>query len=223
MDDGIRVLVVGDRDMLSEALSLCAHSASGLAMVDPTETVEQAIRLCRRESIDVVLVDIDRPSHAGVEAVHQIHSECPQVRIIALSAFGGTELIASSIIAGACGYAPTSSGIDQLIRAIRRAAAGEMVMPATDLPTVLDELRGTRVRASAEARSSQRLTGRERQILRGLAAGQGIGEIAEMLGISPLTVQSHVKNILAKLGVHSKVEAVWLAWREGLVPVPQSA
>jgi len=97
---------------------------------------------------------------------------------------------------------------------VRRAAAGELVMPERDLAAVVEQLRGSRPTTGELA--LRRLTPREAEILRSLAAGETTTQIAEALGISALTVQSHVKSILAKLGVHSKIEAVTLAWRHGL-------
>jgi DNA-binding NarL/FixJ family response regulator len=105
---------------------------------------------------------------------------------------------------------------------VRRAAAGELIMPEADLAQVLERLRIGQAGPQAEA-ALERLTPRETEILRALAAGNTIGEIAVALGISAMTVQSHVKNILAKLGVHSKIEAVTLAWRHGFSSASRSA
>lgn len=223
MDAGVRVLVVGDREMVTQCLRADLDGRSDLSLVGAAAEVEAAARLCRTSLVDVVLVDLDRPGGAGVEAIRRLRSACPEVKVIALGPFGGTELIVESLIAGACGYAQRSSRIEELIEIIRRAVLGEMVMPAGDLAHVLDELHRTRIRSQVREGALRRLTAREMEILRELAACRGTGQIAEALGISPLTVQSHVKNILAKLGLHSKVEAVALAWREGLAPIPQSA
>jgi DNA-binding NarL/FixJ family response regulator len=223
MDAGVRVLVVDDREMVYQGLSLFLDRRDDLSVVGPADDVETAARLCNETPIDVVLIDVDRPNDDGVRAIRFLRSACPDVKVVALTAFGATELVVAAMIAGACGYAQKSCGIEELVEVIRRAAAGEMVMPSSDLPRILDELQETRLRASMQELALQRLTAREVEILRELAAGRTTGQIAASLGISPLTVQSHVKNILAKLGVHSKVEAVTLAWREGLAPIPQSA
>jgi DNA-binding NarL/FixJ family response regulator len=124
--------------------------------------------------------------------------------------------------AGASGYLPKTRAADDLVSVVRRAAAGEIVMADDDLPVVLDELRTGREPNVAAELALRRLTARETEILRAMAAGDAAGEIAETLGISSLTVQSHVKNILAKLGVHSKIEAVTMAWRHGLATVSRS-
>jgi two-component system nitrate/nitrite response regulator NarL len=109
------------------------------------------------------------------------------------------------------------SGGSATLSALRRALAGELVLPAVHLPNLVERLRTSRELSDAERLGC--LTGREREILRLLADGGATAEIATALGISPMTVQSHVKNILSKLGVHSKVEAVTLAWRTGLASV----
>jgi two-component system nitrate/nitrite response regulator NarL len=123
-------------------------------------------------------------------------------------------VIADALAAGACGYVPKTRAVDELMDVVRRAAAGELVMPERDLAAVVDQLRGSR--PSSGELALRRLTPREAEILRSLASGQTTTQVAESLGISALTVQSHVKSILAKLGVHSKIEAVTLAWRHGL-------
>ena len=94
------------------------------------------------------------------------------------------------------------------------------MLPADDLSQLVDRLTAPSLADGTGARAVGRLTPREREILRMLAAGASTADLAEAFGISPLTVQSHVKNILAKLGVHSKVEAVRLAWRHGLATTP---
>jgi DNA-binding NarL/FixJ family response regulator len=112
---------------------------------------------------------------------------------------------------------PKTRAVDELMDVVRRAAAGELVMPERDLAPVLEQLRNGHARPEGEL-LLRRLTPRETEILRSLAGGETTTQVAEGLGISALTVQSHVKSILAKLGVHSKIEAVTLAWRYGLAP-----
>ena len=104
--------------------------------------------------------------------------------------------------------------MDEVFTVVGRAAAGEIVMPVSDRTSAPGRLRG-----SPSEHELARMTPRETQVLRGLAAGRTAAQIAASLGISALTVQSHVKSILVKLGVHSKIEAVTLAWRHGLIPI----
>ncbi|MGZ5129516.1 MAG: response regulator transcription factor, partial [Actinomycetota bacterium] len=107
--------------------------------------------------------------------------------------------------------------------AFRRARAGELVLPARDLPFLVDRLRERGAPRRDERALLASLTGRETEILALLADGMATRDVAERLDISPLTVQSHVKNILAKLGVHTTVEAVRIAWRHGLHAASRTA
>jgi two-component system nitrate/nitrite response regulator NarL len=137
--------------------------------------------------------------------------------VLCVSEARAPDAAAGALAAGAVGVIRPDSGGNATLSALRRALAGELVLPAVHLPNLVDRLRTGRDMTDAERLSS--LTGREREILRLLADGGATTEIAASLGISPMTVQSHVKNILSKLGLHSKVEAVTLAWRSGLASV----
>lgn len=223
MGDVIRVLVVDDQEMFSEALALLLERQRGMTLVASAGTAEAGIALCRTERPDVVLMDLDLPDLDGIEATRRIKQDSPGAKVVVLSALSSPEAIAGALAAGACGYVPKSREVDELLDAVRRAAAGEIVMPATDLPIVLDLLENGRRPPSVGEFALRRLTARETEILRALAGGESTAAVAASLGISPLTVQSHVKSILAKLGVHSKIEAVTLAWRHGLAPTSRTA
>jgi DNA-binding NarL/FixJ family response regulator len=127
-----------------------------------------------------------------------------------------------ALAAGACGVVPTQRDATSLIDALRRACAGELVLPADELPNLVERMHAARAGAGG-GRLLATLTARERQVLTALAEGATTDGIAFDLGISPATVQTHVKNILSKLGVHSKVEAVGAAWRAGLALGARSA
>jgi two-component system nitrate/nitrite response regulator NarL len=157
-----------------------------------------------------------------VEATRRIRAAFPGTKVVVVTALEDPAVVATALAAGACGYVPKTRAVDDLLDVLQRAAAGELVMPEADLAPVLAELQAGRVPPSGRL-GLRRLTPRESEILRALAAGDQIPEIAEHLGITALTVQSHVKNILAKLGVHSRLEAVTLAWRHGFAPAVTSA
>jgi len=223
MSGPLRVLVVDDHEMFSEALALLFERQPGIELLAAVSSGEEAIEVCRTEAPSVVLMDVDLPGMDGIEATRRIRELCPGTRVVMLTALESHTLIASALAAGACGYVPKTRASEDLLDVVRRAAAGEIVMPDRDLPLVLGELRNGSEPAVVAELALRRLTARETQILQALAAGEATVDIADVLGISPLTVQSHVKSILAKLGVHSKIEAVTMAWRHGLASASRSA
>ena len=213
-----RVLVVDDHEMFSEARAMLLTRQPDVVLVGSARDAEEAIRLIDVDEIDpdVVLMDLDLPGIDGIQATRRIREMSPDAKVVVLTAMQDPEIIADALAAGACGYVPKTRAVDELMDIVRRAAAGELVMPERDLAPVIEQLRNGR--APQGERLLRRLTPRESEILRTLAAGETTSQVAEQLGISALTVQSHVKSILAKLGVHSKIEAVTLAWRHGLAP-----
>jgi DNA-binding NarL/FixJ family response regulator len=218
MDERLCVAVVDDHARLVGVLRTTIGS-SPLRVIGPFEPHDRRLRL----GVDVVVVDLDRDDGHGLATLVRIcevaHSA---IRIIAATADHDPELGSAVVTAGASGLLLTDEKSRDLEDVLRRAVAGELVLPDAHLSSLVDRLRSVRAeRAGAAAVAS--LTARELQVLGALAHGGSTGEIAALLEISPMTVQSHVKNVLTKLGVHSKVEAVRLGWRCGAVAVPATA
>lgn len=220
--DAIDVLVVDDHELFCEAIGLALQGEAGLRLLATAHDLDEALARCADHPPDVVLMDVDLPGVDGVEATRRLRAAHPEARVVMITGLEDPALIASALAAGACGFVPKTRAVEELVDVVRRAAAGELVMPEAHLAPVLAELQAGRG-AQPDLLLLRRLTPREGEILRALAAGDGIPEIAERLGISALTVQSHVKNILAKLNVHSRLEAVTLAWRAGFAPTARSA
>jgi DNA-binding NarL/FixJ family response regulator len=206
-----RVLVVDDHEVFAEALEAFLGRQPDIRLVGSARDADEAMALLGKKP-NVVLMDLDMPGTDGIEATRRIRVAAPDAKVVLLTGVERPDAIAKALSAGACGYVPKSRAVDEVLDVVRRAAAGEIIMPASDLASILGQLRGLGEDGLA------RLTPRETQVLRALAAGGTAAQIAESLGISTLTVQSHVKSILAKLGVHSKIEAITLAWRHGLAP-----
>ena len=218
MEDRIRVSVVDDHIRLVESLRLAWGRGSRLRVLGPFVPGVAALRAAP----DVIVVDLERDDGRGLGALVEVCDAVHDVRVIAATTERDPELGSAIVTAGASGLLPSWGDPAEMEDAIRRAVAGELVLPDDHLSSLVDRLRAVRARVT-EAANLESLPARELEVLRLLSDGRSTVEIAALLSISPMTVQSHVKNVLAKLGVHSKVEAVRLAWRFGAIAMPASA
>ncbi len=213
----IAVLIVDDERTFGEALQLALRHERDLTVVDVVTDGEGALEAVRRHRPDVVLMDVAMPGMSGIEATRRIKGSDPEARVLILSGHEDPLLLARAVQAGAIGLLRKTEAVATVADAVRRAYRGE---PIHDEDEVESALRRLRHRRSAEADAAtrlQRLTPRERQVLERMATGASPEEIAKTLGMSPHTLRTHVQNILLKLGVHSKMEALVLAIRHGLV------
>jgi DNA-binding NarL/FixJ family response regulator len=218
MEDRIRVSVVDDHIRLVESLRLAWGRGSRLRVLGPFVPGVAALRAAP----DVIVVDLERDDGHGLGALVEVCDAVHDVRVIAATTERDPELGSAIVTAGASGLLPSWGDPAEMEDAIRRAVAGELVLPDDHLSSLVDRLRAVRTHVT-EAANLDSLTARELEVLRLLSDGRSTVEIAALLGISPMTVQSHVKNVLAKLGVHLKVEAVRLAWRFGAIAMPPGA
>jgi len=214
MEQAVRVLLVGDAGGPAAALGAVATRRPVLRVVGPVSVAEGA-RALGTMPADVVVVDVD-PS-VLTSALTELRLADPHVRVL-VRGVAGSSLASLVLEAGGCGVLPIDLDAAGIRKAVLRARAGELVLDDIELRSVVARIADERDAREAHGVSS--LTTRELEVLRSLADGLSTREIADRLGISPMTVQSHVKNLLAKLGVHSKVEAVRVAWREGISAVP---
>jgi DNA-binding NarL/FixJ family response regulator len=166
---------------------------------------------------DVVVMDVEMPGLDGISATRRIKEQNPDTHIVIVSAHEEEHTRAKAIDAGAEGYVTKEEGIRELTSSVRAAARGEQQFTPEETRRILDHLRKRRARDAAERERVQRLTPRETEILQGLADGLQPERLAERMGITRNTLRTHVQNILFKLKVHSKVEALALAIRHGKV------
>lgn len=206
----IRVLIVDDHEMVRTGLAAFLLVHKDLENVGEADSGEEAVRLCEQTCPDVVLMDMVMPGMDGPAAIRAIRRLCPRAQIIALTSFKEQELVQEAIQAGALGFLYKNVSSDELIRAIRAAASGQ--------PTIAPEALQALIRTHAQPmRLGQDLTEREREVLALMVKGLNNVEIADRLVVSRSTVKVHVSNILAKLGVSSRTEAVALAVEHKLV------
>lgn len=212
----IRVIVVDDHAMLRRGLRFFLKGFDDLQLVGEASGGEEAIRLCSELQPDVVLMDMVMPDTNGAEATRVIRDQHPNVQVIALTSFQEQDLIEQALQAGAIGYLLKNVSADELARAIREAHAGRSIL-APEATEAL--IKATRQRSSQEEVG---LTAREQQVLALLAEGLSNAEIAERLVISLATAKFHVRGILNKLGVDSRMEAVAVAYQRGLVTTDEA-
>ena len=206
----IRVMLVDDHTMVRRGLAAFLMVFDDLKLVGEAENGEDAIRLCAEILPDVVLMDMVMPGMDGVSTTRAILQQFPSVRVLALTSFKEGDLIQKALEAGAIGYLLKDVSADELSQAIRAAHAGRATL-SPDVAQVIVHAAGQPPGPGLD------LTEREREVLTLLVEGLNNTQIAGRLTVSPSTVKSHVSNILSKLGVSSRTEAVTLALRHGLV------
>jgi two-component system nitrate/nitrite response regulator NarL len=216
MRERLSVAVVDDHARLVALLR--SDGAARLRVLGPYAPHDRMLRA----GADVIVVDLDRDDGHGLESLIRVCESVHDVRVVAATTEHDPELGSAVVTAGASGLLVPGEDVVEIEDLLRRAAAGELVLPDQHLTSLVGHL-SVAQRERAEAAAVSALTGRELQVLDALALGQSTAEIAAVLGISRMTVQSHVKNVLTKLGVHSKVEAVRMAWRCGAIAMPATA
>jgi DNA-binding NarL/FixJ family response regulator len=214
--DEIRVLIVDDHRMVADGLALTLSHSPGINVVGVGMTVAEGVSLAVEHRPDVLLIDYFLPDGTGAAAAAQIREHLPNVAIVVLTANGGDDALLAAVDAGACGFLLKTQAAIQVVDAVRRAAEGEMLIPAATLVGLIGRRRQT---GHSEGQYSQgdMLTTREQEILALMARGASNRAIAEQLVIEYSTVRSHVQRILDKLGAHSKLEAVARASESGLL------
>jgi len=207
-----RVLVVDDHEVLASSLARVLDDEPDLMSVGVAGTLERARSMIVTTAPDVVLLDHRLPDGDGVAAISELRALRPSIKVVVLTASAADHVLVAAIEAGASGFVSKSRSLGELTAAVRAAATGEAVISPELLARLLP-----RLSPSGRPRH-QELTEREREVLGLVADGLSNAVIAERLVVSVHTVRNHVANLSAKLGAHSKLEALSIAVREGLLP-----
>lgn len=205
----IRILIADDHSVVRQGLRMFLGMDPSFEIVGEAADGSEALRVARALKPDVVLMDLLMPVMDGITAIGQIRRELPDVEVLALTSVLEDEKVVGAVRAGAIGYLLKDTESDELRRAIKAAAAGQVQLSPHAAARLMREVR---VPNSPEA-----LTDRETDVLRLLAQGQANKEIARNLNIGEKTVKTHVSNILSKLNVPSRTQAALYAVRIGLV------
>jgi DNA-binding NarL/FixJ family response regulator len=216
----ITISIVDDHRVLTDALATIFRSQPDLHMqiVGVAETCAAARELLAQTCPDVLLLDVLLPDGDGLGLVPEFNRACPNTYILVLTALADEKTLMRAVETGVNGFIGKTQPLSQVIAAIRQAAEGEIAMPAGLLQRLLAQTAHLRARPVTPTRSP--LTPREQEILTHLARGKSGQDIAAALNITPLTVRTHIRNLLEKLGVHSRLEAVGYALSRGLIEPP---
>ncbi|MGW7367818.1 response regulator [Streptomyces sp. NPDC054841] len=221
----IRVLLADDQALLRSAFKVLVNSEPDMEVVGEAADGAEAVELARSTQADVVLMDIRMPGTDGLAATRMISADpgLAAVRVVMLTTFEVDEYVVQSLRAGASGFLGKGAEPDELLNAIRIAAAGEALLSPVATKGLIAKFlaQGGSSESGQESEAySERLaalTVREREVLVLVAGGHSNDEIAERLEVSPLTVKTHVNRAMAKLGARDRAQLVVIAYESGLV------
>lgn len=216
----IRILLVDDHALFRQPLAFMLEREPDMTVAGQAGTLAEARQVIQSAgSVDVAVVDLGLPDGDGVELIRDLRALNPHALVLVVTAQADRQRWAEALEAGAAGVLHKSASLDQIIDAIRRLHAGGHLLSPAELLELL-RLAGERRARDLEARAALgRLTPRERDVLQALAEGLSDKEIAQRLHISVETVRTHMVNILGKLGVESRLQALVVALRHGFVRI----
>jgi DNA-binding NarL/FixJ family response regulator len=213
----VRVLVVQDHPLLASAIARVLDSEDDLTVCGIARRADEAVRLAAKEQPSVVLMDFWLPDLTGPVAAAKIRAAVPTTAIVFHSAVESEEALLDAIDAGATAYLTKSATADELVQAVRSAAVGEVLIPVALFARAIARQRKVVMEREEREKLLADFTPRELEVLHLLAEGHNTGALAGQLGIAPHTVEWHVRHLIEKLNVHSKLQAVIAAARLGLI------
>jgi len=210
----IHVIVAEERRAMAEALA-DALAREGHLRVEVALSVSEAVRAAERVGSGVLLLDLGLPGPGAVESIRLVREAAPNVAVVAVSSSEEDLIRARAVEAGAVGFVSRTTPLGELPAIVGEASVGRSLINPDDEARLFRLLRRQRHQESTERQRVNRLTTRQLEVLQLTADGVSPGEIAERLRMSPLTLRTHMQNILTRLGVHTKLEAVTVAIRHG--------
>ena len=209
----IRILIADDHGVVRQGLRMFLSLDLDIEVVGEATNGEEALRMARELRPDVILMDLLMPVMDGIEATRAIRAELPDVEVVALTSVIEDASVIGAVRAGAIGYLLKDTDAEELHRAIRGAAEGQVQLAPEAAARMVDEVRGPT--------SPETLTERETEVLKLLARGKTNKQIARALSVEEKTVKTHVSSILTKLGFQSRTQAALHAVRTGLVGIDE--
>jgi DNA-binding NarL/FixJ family response regulator len=216
MSDRVRVLIVDDDDLMRAGLRGVLSSDEGIEVVGEASDGRDALYRARLLEPEVVLMDVRMPDLDGITATRELLAVSPDVRVVVLTTFEQDDYIFGALSAGASGFLLKRTKPEDLITAIHTVAAGEALLSPSVTSRVIERMAHDPAPDAERDERLDELTSREREVLELIARGLSNAEIADELTIEASTVKTHVKNVLSKLGVRDRLQAVIFAYESGL-------
>ncbi len=211
------ILVVEDHAVFAETLAMAIDAQPDMQCAGIAASVAEGAEHLRERSVEVIVMDVQLPEVDGIEGTRRLRELSPESRVVVLTAHTDAEVIAEAAAAGACGFISKERPLRELLQAIRSGRNGGMIVEPSSLLDILAKARESAAKDAGRPSSYSLITKREHEVLKLMAQGMDVRSVARELGVSIHTSRGHVKSILAKLGVHSQLEAVVRASREGLL------
>ena len=213
----VRILLADDHRIMRQGLRALLEKEADVEVSGEAEEGRTAVQLARKLKPDVVVMDVGMPDLNGIEATRQINAEAPAAKVLALSMHADKRFVERMLTAGASGYVLKDDAFEELVGAIRTVAANKIYLSPGIAGAVVEDF----VRYSRTAESTGRiiLTPRQREVLQLLAEGKTTKQIASLLYVSRKTVETHRRQIMEKLDIHSIAELTKYAVREGLTSI----
>jgi len=213
----IRVLVVDDHTIVRDGICALLALAGDIEVVGEAANGSEALKMVKELAPNVVLMDIAMPIMGGLEATRRIGKEFPRTKVLVLTQYDDKEYVFPVIEAGASGFISKVAASSELTSGIRSVYQGDSYLSPSVTRLLVEEYQHGSGRVSHDP--YEQLTGREREVLKLLAEGYTTQEIADMLVVSPKTVEGHKTNLMAKLGVRNRIELVKYALRKGIITI----
>ena len=218
MSDRIRILLADDQQLVREGLRVLLDLIPDMEVVGEAANGNEALKMVNELSPDVVLMDIAMPIMGGLEATRRINKEFPKTKVLVLTQYDDKEYVFPVIESGASGFISKAAASSELASGIRSVYQGDAYLSPSVAKLLVENYQYT-----ASERANQdpygKLTERERDVLKLLAEGHSTQEIADILVITPKTVEGHKTNLMSKLGIHNRIDLVKYALRKGIITI----
>jgi two-component system response regulator NreC len=214
----IRVLVVDDHTIVRDGICSLLGLTPDIEVIGEAANGKEALEALRKLKPDVILMDLAMPIMGGLEATRQITKEFPRIKVVALTQYNDREYVFPIIEAGASGFISKTAASSELASSVRSVYHGESFLSPSVAKLLVNNYQlGAKTMKNRD--SYEQLTNREREILKLLAEGYATREIANMLTVSPKTVEGHKTSLMTKLDIHSRTDLVKYALRKGIITI----